>query len=83
MRPSLTSLTILGLATGLIGCGGPPGDGGDAAPVTLTEADVELIPRAALLGNPERFRGRISPDGSTVSFLAPVDEVQNVWVAPL
>ncbi|MGB5659732.1 MAG: S9 family peptidase [Thermoanaerobaculia bacterium] len=83
MRSSLTSLTVLGLATGLIGCGGPPGDGGDAAPVTLTQAEVELIPRDALLGNPERFRGRISPDGSTVSFLAPVDEVQNVWVAPL
>lgn len=83
MRTSLTSLTVLGLATGLIGCGGPPGDGGDAAPVTLTQAEVELIPRDALLGNPERFRGRISPDGSTVSFLAPVDEVQNVWVAPL
>lgn len=83
MRSSLTSLAILGFATVLTGCGGPPGDGGDAAPVTLTEADVELIPREALLGNPERFRGRISPDGSTVSFLAPVDGVQNVWVAPL
>lgn len=49
----------------------------------LTIDDVELIPREALLGNPERFRGRISPDGSMVSFLAPVEGVQNVWVAPI
>ena len=50
---------------------------------TAAAAEVSLIPREALLGNPERFRGRISPDGSMVSFLAPVDGMQNVWVAPV
>ena len=38
MRTSLTSLAVLGIATVLTGCGGPPGDGGDAAPATLTQA---------------------------------------------
>ena len=41
-----------------------------------------LIPRKALFGNPERERARISPDGSRVAFLAPLDGVLNVWVAP-
>jgi dipeptidyl aminopeptidase/acylaminoacyl peptidase len=43
---------------------------------------VPLIPRATLFGNPERAHARISPDGSKLAFLAPVDGVLNVWVAP-
>lgn len=42
----------------------------------------DLIPRDLLFGNPERFRGRISPDGDRISFVAPVDGVMNVWVGP-
>ncbi len=41
-----------------------------------------LIPRAVFFGNPERTQARISPDGAYVSWLAPVDGVLNVWVAP-
>ena len=44
--------------------------------------EPELIPRELLFGNPDRFRGRISPGGGKVSFLAPVDGVQNVFVGP-
>jgi len=50
---------------------------GDAAP-----AERALIDREVFFGNPERTQGRISPDGAYVSWLAPVDGVLNVWVAP-
>lgn len=46
-------------------------------------ADVELIPRDALFGNPERASVMISPDGKTLSWVAPLDGVMNVWVAPV
>lgn len=39
-----------------------------------------LIDRDVLFGNPERFQGRLSPDGSMMSFRAPLDGVMNVWV---
>jgi len=45
-------------------------------------ADVELIPRDALFGNPERAAVQISPDGRYLSWVAPLDGVMNVWVAP-
>ncbi|MFC4727406.1 S9 family peptidase [Coralloluteibacterium thermophilus] len=44
--------------------------------------DVELIPRDALFGNPERAGVQLSPDGRTLSWIAPLDGVMNVWVAP-
>ena len=42
----------------------------------------ELIPRKTLFGNPERTDVLLSCDGKHVSYLAPVDGVMNVWVAP-
>jgi dipeptidyl aminopeptidase/acylaminoacyl peptidase len=44
---------------------------------------VPLIPRSVLFGNPERVSPAISPDGTRVAYLAPVDGVLNVWVGPL
>ncbi len=41
-----------------------------------------LIPRKVLFGNPERAAARISADGKRISFLAPVEGVLNIWVAP-
>ena len=41
-----------------------------------------VIPRAHLFGNPTRAAARISPDGAMLSWLAPVDGVLNVFVAP-
>jgi len=43
----------------------------------------ELIPRVHLFGNPTRAAGQISPDGTRLSFLAPLDGVLNVWVCPI
>lgn len=51
-----------------------------AAPAANVE--VELIPREALFGNPERANVQISPDGKYLSWVAAVDGVLNVWVAP-
>ena len=45
--------------------------------------DFGLISRDLFFGNPTRIQGRISPDGTMMSFLAPLEGVQNVWVAPL
>ena len=44
-------------------------------------ASVDVIPRSALFGNPEKTQGRISPDGKYISFIAPRDGVLNVWLA--
>ena len=45
--------------------------------------EPELIRRKALFGNPERTEVRMSHDGARISYLAPVDGVLNVWVAPV
>ena len=44
--------------------------------------DVPLIPRETLFGNPDHSGVQVSPDGKRLSWLAPVDGVMNVWVAP-
>ena len=41
-----------------------------------------LIPRQLLFGNPDKASAQISPDGAQISWLAPLDGVLNVWVAP-
>jgi acylaminoacyl-peptidase len=41
-----------------------------------------LIPRRALFDNPTFFGTKLSPDGRWISWLAPVDGVLNVWMAP-
>jgi dipeptidyl aminopeptidase/acylaminoacyl peptidase len=46
-------------------------------------AEPPLIPRRVLFGNPERQSVLISPDGRHLSYLAPVEGVMNVWVAPV
>ena len=43
---------------------------------------VPLIPRKTLFGNPDRTSVQISPDGKHLAWLAPLDGVLNVWVAP-
>ncbi|MEP4148303.1 MAG: S9 family peptidase [Halioglobus sp.] len=42
----------------------------------------QLIDRELLFGNPSRFQGRLSPDGTMMSFRAPLKGVMNLWVAP-
>ena len=41
-----------------------------------------LIPREHLFGNPTKAQGKLSPDGQWLSWLAPVDGVLNIWLAP-
>ena len=41
-----------------------------------------LIPRRLLFGNPDKASPQISPNGTYLSFLAPLDGVLNVWVSP-
>lgn len=42
-----------------------------------------LIPREVLFGNPERTDPQISPDGTQLGYLAPVNGVLNVWIRTL
>ncbi len=41
---------------------------------------TQLIPREVLFGNPERTNPQISPDGTQLGYLAPVNGVLNVWI---
>lgn len=42
-----------------------------------------LIPRKALFAPVERWRVTVSPDGTMIAYLAPIDGVLNLWLAPL
>lgn len=44
--------------------------------------DIDLISRDDLFGNPVRSGGKISPDGKWLSWMAPWEDVMNVWLAP-
>lgn len=41
---------------------------------------LPMIPRELLFGNPERTQPRLSPDGERLAYLAPENDVLNVWV---
>jgi dipeptidyl aminopeptidase/acylaminoacyl peptidase len=43
---------------------------------------VPLIPREVLFGDPDRSTVRLSHDGAQLAYLAPLDGVRNVWIAP-
>jgi dipeptidyl aminopeptidase/acylaminoacyl peptidase len=45
--------------------------------------EIPLIPRATLFGNPSRFQARLSPDGAWLTWLAPLEGVLNLWLAPV
>jgi dipeptidyl aminopeptidase/acylaminoacyl peptidase len=45
-----------------------------------SNADGSLVPRTALFSSPLRSEAKISPDGSRISYLAPVNGIQNIWV---
>ncbi len=49
----------------------------------MTDRLPSLIPRAVLFGNPERADPQVSPDGKTLAFIAPLDDVLNVWVGEI
>lgn len=76
--------------------GDDPAESSDTPTVTTTQMETttvdtpsvdepvvaDLIPRELIFGNPTYSSLRISFDGSLVSYLAPVDGVMNIWVAP-
>jgi len=41
-----------------------------------------IIPRRVLFANPDRAAVRLSPDGEFLTWLAPLDGVLNLWIAP-
>ena len=52
--------------------------------VQITESTPsDLIPRKALFGNPSRERVTVSRNGARIAYLAPIDGVMNLWVAPV
>lgn len=59
-----------------------PVESAPTAESTPAAATAEMIPREIIFGNPDRTVARISPDGAWISWLAPLDGVMNVWVAP-
>lgn len=48
----------------------------------VAHATARLIPRSSLLGESGRSAAKISPDGSTLAFTAPLAGVDNIWIAP-
>jgi len=41
-----------------------------------------IIPRKILFGNPDKTIVRLSHDGKYISYVAPKDDVLNIWIAP-
>jgi dipeptidyl aminopeptidase/acylaminoacyl peptidase len=67
-------------------CGGQPGEE-EARRETLPEPQhvasenaESLIPREVLFGNPERILPQLSPDGERIAYIAPADEILNIWI---
>jgi dipeptidyl aminopeptidase/acylaminoacyl peptidase len=87
----MLSLVFGGVCSAWAAADGATARAADPAAATATFAagtpaylkDVPLIPRQTIFGNPERGGASISPDGKHLSYLAPVDGVMNVWVAPV
>jgi dipeptidyl aminopeptidase/acylaminoacyl peptidase len=46
-------------------------------------ATTQLIPRKVLFGNPDKTNPQISPEGTHMAYLAPVNNVLNVWVGTI
>jgi len=46
----------------------------------LDKKPVDLIPREVLFGNPEKISARLSPDGIRIAYVAPYNNVLNVWI---
>jgi len=79
---TLPGIALIAGSLSLASCARPErGQVAAAPPAAIAQAP--LIPRERLFGNPVRAAGQISPDGRHVSWLAPVNGVMNVFVAPV
>jgi hypothetical protein len=55
-----------------------------AGSATQAQAQVAgLVARKVFFDNPDCINVRVSPDGMQLAYVAPVDGVNNLWVAPL
>ncbi len=69
MRQFLALLLIFTVLFALlVGCEGPA-------------KKAQLIPRKVFFDNPDKASVRLSSDGKNISFLAPLNNVLNIWVA--
>jgi dipeptidyl aminopeptidase/acylaminoacyl peptidase len=75
---SALTLLILSACQPLVAPADLPVDG----PEAVEQGETPLIPREILFGNPDKVSVQLSPDGSQISYLSPVDGVLNVWVGP-
>ncbi|HEY6438031.1 MAG TPA: hypothetical protein VIY47_15680, partial [Ignavibacteriaceae bacterium] len=50
--------------------------------LTSCAKEEPLISRKVLFGNPDKASLKISPDHQMISYLAPLNDVLNIWVAP-
>ena len=63
--------------------GHPPGGGRALIAGGYPQAmATPLIPLRHFFDNPERANAKLSPDGGTISYLAPREGVLNVWLVP-
>ena len=46
-------------------------------------AEAPIIPRRAIFADDDRFNVRLSPDGTKIIYLAPVDGVMGAWMIPV
>lgn len=79
---ALASLTLSALPAPLALAAGSGGEAAASTTTTATAKEVPLIPRDVLFGNPDKAAPQISPGGTYISWLADVNGVMNVFVAP-
>ena len=80
-RILLATSTLAAIALALPGVAGANAMN-EGTSMTETTRAAPLIERDALFGNPTKAGGQISPDGKWISWLAPSNDVLNVWMAP-
>lgn len=77
MKRHFSTMDVIPLSALLLGIAA---DTGSAMPGAAPE--TPLIPRAVIFGSPDKAGPQLSPDGTRLAFLAPVDGVLNVWIGP-
>ena len=88
LRPLIVAIAAAGCAGGggfAVGCGSGADSNQAATPATpaaVTQADVPLVPRRLIFGNPDKAGPTLSDDGTKIAFRAAVNGVMNVWVGP-
>src|SRR5215470_12248611 len=49
----------------------------------LAASQPDLVARRVFFDNPDYINVRVSPDGQNLAWVAPIDRVNNLWVAPI